>query len=204
MMTDCLSQISGQHKNYLTIIFRCQTLVISIFSICAVTEFLGKFWNWSTLQINSTNFAIAVERLLTGITYVAFAVSFIIYASASIVFTLSVCPFVYLFVREKLNTDHTFGMVSYRAFIFHMCIPCGNTFLWKQGKGHPSRARSNIKVTFFHTKTLTFTGINFRMVHRAFTFHIGIPYGKTFSVVPRSRSSVKSKATYKGHIFLKK
>ena len=36
---------------------------------------------------------------------------------------------------------------------------------------------------------------------RAFILHIYIPWGKTFSLVPKSRSSVKVK--YKGHSFEK-
>ena len=35
-------------------------------------------------------------------------------------------------------------MVSERAFIFHMCIPCIKTFLWYECQDHLSRSRSNI------------------------------------------------------------
>ena len=34
---------------------------------------------------------------------------------------------------------------------------------------------------------------------RAFIFHIYIPWGKTLSLVPKSRSSVKVKVKYQGH-----
>ena len=39
---------------------------------------------------------------------------------------------------------------------------------------------------------------------RAFIFHIYIPWGKTLSLVPKSRSSVKVKVKYQGHSFRKK
>ena len=46
-----------------------------------------------------------------------------------IVFGLSVCLTVCLFVRGKnFNIGHNFWTVSDRAFIFHMCIPCDKTF----------------------------------------------------------------------------
>ena len=38
---------------------------------------------------------------------------------------------------------------------------------------------------------------------RAFKFHIYIPWGKTLSLVPKSRSSVKVKVKYQGHSFKK-
>ena len=51
---------------------------------------------------------------------------------------------------------------------------------------------------------------NFYIGHRfwiasdsAFTFHIYIPWGKTLSLVPKSRSSVKVKVKYQGHRFWK-
>ena len=39
-------------------------------------------------------------------------------------------------------------MVCERPFIFCLCIPCDETFLWFQVLGHLSRSRSNVKVTF--------------------------------------------------------
>ena len=37
--------------------------------------------------------------------------------------------------------------------------------------------------------------------HVAYKFHMCIPCGKTFSLVPRSRLSVSIKVKYEGHIF---
>ena len=39
--------------------------------------------------------------------------------------------------------------------------------------------------------------------NRAFIFQMFIPYGKTFSLVPMSRSSIKVKVKYQGHTFQK-
>ena len=39
---------------------------------------------------------------------------------------------------------------------------------------------------------------------KAFIFHIYIPWGKTLSLVPKSRSSVKVKVKYQGQNFQKK
>ena len=48
-------------------------------------------------------------------------------------------------------------------------------------------------------------GHNFRMESdRAFMFQMCVPCGLTFSVVPRSRTSVNVKVKYPGHIFHKK
>ena len=39
---------------------------------------------------------------------------------------------------------------------------------------------------------------------RAFIFHICIPWGKTLSLVPKSRSSIEVKVKYQGDSFQKK
>ena len=37
--------------------------------------------------------------------------------------------------KKTLTLAITLGMSSDTTFIFHMCIPCGKTFLWYQGQG---------------------------------------------------------------------
>ena len=52
------------------------------------------------------------------------------------------------FFTTKFNIDHNFLMLSDKALIFLMCIPCGKIFLWYQGQAYLSRSGSNIKGTF--------------------------------------------------------
>ena len=48
---------------------------------------------------------------------------------------------------KNFNIGHNFWMLSDRAFIYHMCIPCGKTFSLVPRS--QSRWWSNIKVVFF-------------------------------------------------------
>ena len=57
------------------------------------------------------------------------------------VLRLSICPFVRLYVRKNFYIGHIFCLVRLGVFIFHMSIPCDNTFLLV-----PS-SRSPVKVT---------------------------------------------------------
>jgi hypothetical protein len=37
------------------------------------------------------------------------------------------CPIVIIVCQQNFNLGYKFGLVGVRAFIFHMCIPCGKT-----------------------------------------------------------------------------
>ena len=83
-------------------------------------------------------------------------------------------------LAKNFNLDHIFWTVRYRAFIFHMCIPCDKTLPWVP--------------YLFELMTLTVTfGLhykNFNLHHfwtvtdRAFIFHMCVPCDKTFPSVP--------------------
>ena len=55
-------------------------------------------------------------------------------------------------------------MVTDRATIFQMCIPCAKALLWYKGQGHLSMLRSNIKVLFLAHLSTTCSRGAFRVV----------------------------------------
>ena len=83
--------------------------------------------------------------------------------------------------EKKLNLGSNFSTKRDRAFIFHMCISCGKTFL--------------LETIFFYLVTLAMTfdllwkklnlDHNFwTKSHRALILHISIPCDKTFMLIP--------------------
>ena len=101
-----------------------------------------------------------------------------------------------------------FDIVCFQHYVNHAgdqsFHPSVRAFLRFLGQGHLSR--SSIKSSSSpppppQKKKKKKKNCNiFRMVSdTAFIFHMCIPCGKTFSVVPRSRSSIKVKIKYQGH-----
>ena len=92
--------------------------------------------------------------------------------------------------KINFHIGHYLRMVSDRAFIFHMCIPCDVV----------PRSRSSVKVIVkyhghnFYKKTSDLP--YFWLVNDcAFQIHICFSCGQTFSVVPRSKSRSNMKIT---------
>ena len=104
-------------------------------------------------------------------------------------------------IFHKKPSAIIFWMVSDRALIFQMCIPCNRTFLGYQGQCHLSGSRSNAKVTL-STKNFNIGSMFSLTSGKALAFRMCIFWGKTFSLVPKS-SPVKFKVKYQGHIFQK-
>ena len=71
--------------------------------------------------------------------YVPIYASLLIYWG-HIVFALSVSLFV-SYSQKNFNIGHNFRMVSDKAFMFHMHVPCGKTFSFVPG----SRSSSTVK-----------------------------------------------------------
>ena len=84
------------------------------------------FPNIYSLYLISTSFFAKME-LMTGYFYAPGIKDSGAYSFWPV--RLFVCLSVCLFVRGKnFNIGHNFWMISDRAFIFHMCIPCDKTF----------------------------------------------------------------------------
>ena len=74
--------------------------------------------------------------------------------------------------KKKLNIGHNFLMVCIRAFIFHMCISCGETFSLVPGSRSSVKIKVKYQGHFFSQKNRN-VGHSFRMVgDRASIFHM--------------------------------
>ena len=95
--------------------------------------------------------------------------------------TLSICLSIRLSVQSKLNLGYNFWTKRDRAFMLHMCVPCGKIF--------PSVPK--IWTSWPWTWLLTYVWKKHNLRHNfltirdgAFILHVCIPCGKTFLLLP--------------------